>query len=350
MRVLRASFWVLAAVLGLEVVLRLFVVTPSTRTTDSVRGPHHFPHARVVNSDEGYVVERLNSFGLFDDEPDPVPARGRVLVLGDSHTQAQQVPREQRASEVAQRRLDGIDVINAGHTNWAPTDAIAFLEVWPDSLRPDVVVMQVAGNDLDQLQRPRRTHLERDGGGWRVVRKGHVASQSLPARIVRGISRRSALATVVRRRLAVLSSLERVRLRAKFDGVATAGDVSEDPDGPVGRRLTADNIAMVRTCLDALRRDDVVEILLYVPDFHYRSTGLVSHHPEAVEVFRQAAAEAGWHFLDTSGSLREAFARDGQPLHGFHNSKMGSGHMNAKGHTVVGVALAKAIDAALAER
>lgn len=336
--------WMFGSLLVLEVVLRLFLVTPSTRTTHPVRGPHHVAGARVVSSDEGYVVERLNSLGLFDDEPDPQPSRGRVLVLGDSHTQAQQVPRSSRTSEQAQQRLPGVDVINAGHTNWSPTDAIGFLEVWPDSLPVDLVVVQVAGNDLDQLERPRRTHVERDGDGWRVVRIAHVASTSLLARIVRGVSRHSSLATVVRRRLAVLSSIEKNRLRAKFDPAPARADVGEPVQGSSTRRLTGDNVARVRTALSALATDVEARVLLYVPDFHYRSDGLTSHHPDAAEVFRRAAAAEGWRFVDTSEAIRDGFARDRQPLHGFHNSVMGRGHLNAKGHAVVGAVLAETID------
>jgi hypothetical protein len=47
--------------------------------------------------------------------------------------------------------------------------------------------------------------------------------------------------------------------------------------------------------------------------------------------------------VDPADEFCAAYARTHQPVHGFQNSIMGQGHMNAAGHEIVGGMLAKAI-------
>jgi len=65
-----AATLTLALFLGvLEIVLRLWVITPTRPQEYTPDGWVEAPGARIVHSQEGYSVSRLNSYGFHDDEP-----------------------------------------------------------------------------------------------------------------------------------------------------------------------------------------------------------------------------------------------------------------------------------------
>jgi hypothetical protein len=51
--------------------------------------------------------------------------------------------------------------------------------------------------------------------------------------------------------------------------------------------------------------------------------------------------------VDPIDRFKAEFARTGQPLHGFSNSVLGSGHINAAGHRMLGEELARAVAEAM---
>jgi len=69
--------------------------------------------------------------------------------------------------------------------------------------------------------------------------------------------------------------------------------------------------------------------------------------PQAAAFYHAFAARNRVTLVDPLDELRAEFARTGQPLHGFQNSVLGKGHLNAAGHRVVGERLARAIAEAL---
>ena len=91
----------------------------------------------------------------------------------------------------------------------------------------------------------------------------------------------------------------------------------------------------------AVRHDRVV--YLYVPRLTYRTDQPALEWPEAREVFLEFARRTGATLVDPTDRLQAAFEATGQPLHGFHNSVMGEGHLNEAGHLVVGEALAEGL-------
>lgn len=89
----------------------------------------------------------FNSLGLNSAEHSYLPAPNvlRVLVLGDSATEALQVERPQSFSEQLQVMLRGdgrqVEVINAGHSGYGTDNELLFLQNEGIRYRPDVVLL-----------------------------------------------------------------------------------------------------------------------------------------------------------------------------------------------------------------
>jgi hypothetical protein len=82
------------------------------------------------------------------------PNEKRILILGDSYTEAYQVPGASRFTEIADRALRADPktkewrVINGGVENGCPAQYHLQLNQWLPELKPDIVVIHLAPNDV----------------------------------------------------------------------------------------------------------------------------------------------------------------------------------------------------------
>ena len=105
----------------------------------------------------GYEFEfrnyvRINSKGLRDVEHEYQPAAGtrRVLLLGDSFTEAMQVPHELSFAGVLDSGLgDAVQVVNAGTAAYGTDNELLFFETEGSRYQPDLVVLVLSlENDI----------------------------------------------------------------------------------------------------------------------------------------------------------------------------------------------------------
>lgn len=333
---------VLAAILGTtlflvaaEIVVRLWLVSPSIAVPDTRYTWVVPPHARIVSSAEGWSSTLTNSMGLLDDELRVPRARVRAVLLGDSFTEALQVARRDNFGSVAERRVPGLEVVNVGYSGRSPVEYSDWLEEYGSRLVPDIVVVQLNDSDLRDLVNP----VARARLATVAARPSGVPPEGRLARLSRRVLRNSALATVTWRRLKQLATDERKQLTKHFRG---AGAVAADSalEAPAADpRLPA--------LMDALHRRIVAHaprlVYLYIPSVDYFGPRFDYGEPQAAAFYHAFAARNRLVLVDPLDEIRAEFARTGQPLHGFPNSVMGGGHLNAAGHRVVGERLARAI-------
>lgn len=327
---------VLLGLLTAELVLRAWVVSPSAFRPDARFGNALRPHTRVLQSDEGYGDYRTDSVGRLD-RPWTRPRRARVLLLGDSYSAAQQVEYGERFSEIVEARLEGVEIVNSGRGGWYPPYYLAAARLERASLY-DAIIVQLNDGDLLELGRPDRIGFVRDEDGHLTLRERPFPTDAHGVvRLTRVITRHSALATAVIRRTKLLVAEEKKRLGARFTPPpASAGDLGE-----------ADACDRIEAVLAGVKEMGTPLAVLYIPQVDYARAGVPAQWPEHGELYREACARAGVTYLDATRLLQEAFEREGQPLHGFHNSTMGGGHLNERGHRVVGSALADTVEGLL---
>jgi hypothetical protein len=330
----RVRFWLqtlglfLCLIAGFEVLSRLFIGhSPAIRFDPRY---DRLPKANqpVVQSSEGFSRARTNELGHLDARMPGRPPSNGILILGDSYTEARQVAMSERFSDRLEQLL-GRRVYNVGHTGWSPVHSLEFLRSEQAAFTPATVIVQVSGNDLEDLFATKRPHLvESVPNGFSIV---------LPRRNKRGLAKQ---VTAVR---------EAVSARSAFAGEAIvalltlfkSGDGGDD--GGDAHQCAAPSprfTAAVRWLMIEFQRTHPDVRWLYLPLLDYQA-GCTDKCAAAAAMFHQAAAANRVPLVDATAAMCSQFAASHQPLHGFWNTIPGTGHMNAAGHEVVAIELAK---------
>jgi lysophospholipase L1-like esterase len=324
-----------AVLLAGELVIRTWLESPSVAVPVARFEWAFPPHARLVSSSEGHSVRRTNSMGLLDDElREPRPAC-RVLLVGDSYAEALEVPKDSCFADVAERSLPGTEIVNAGLSGRSPLDYAEWIETQGAQLNPDVIVVEISDARLTWLLQP--AALKRLASPPVPGVNEPAPVESAPRRFMRQCMRRSALVTLAWRRLTLLAADQGAALSRRFN--ATRGRSAPTVSGVDDPRLPA--------ILDGLHtriaRHAPRVVYLYIPHLEYFAPGVPETNPEVARLLGDLCARRGAGFLDAADAMRAEFLRTGQPVHGFPNSVVGSGHINAAGHRVVGEALARVL-------
>ncbi len=327
---------VVLTLLVLEFVLRQWIVSPSATVPDPQFEYFQRPYSRQVVSKEGYCRTRMNRYGLNDDDPLAVKPPLRALLVGDSFTEAMQVMPPRNFGRVAESLVEGLEICNGGRSGWGPPDLAAFAELRGKLFNPDVLVVQYNDLDLREFTRPGEIHLNRSHDGYELVIPTWPARRSGVHQWGSWLKHHSALFTQVERRLDVLIHTERERLKRHFS--PPPAHARENPDVS----FPPDSVDMLVYLHQRLNRIYPCIIYLYIPRIYYSQIdGGGLYTPRHRQVYHEFAQRVGATLIDPTDSLLAEYRRSGQPCHGFQNSIMGKGHLNARGHRIVGRMLAE---------
>lgn len=340
--VLRGSLAVLLSMGAMELVMRTWISTPATNVPDAEFKYFERPGSWQVQSREGYSRSSTNELGFFDD---PIPqddGRPRALILGDSYVEAKQVARSNSLTAVANSASTRAVVMNAARSGWSPPDLAHYATTRIHAFDPDVLVVVYNASDLFQFEQSNSVVLRQDERGRATLRvPRHPTSFGRLRESLQDLRRSSALITAVHRRLKQLVALEQERLASRFAKDFDERRTSEEFDfeACVASFVTLHEMVVEATGLPV--------IYVYVPPLEYAAQQARIDFPERRDVLREFSRRVGARFVDPTSMMVAEYGRTGRPLHGFVNSRIGEGHINAAGHRIVGEAIARAIDEAL---
>ena len=150
-------------IVGSEVYMRANGMFPEDR---AVWGSEYVPEmgfrlrpgaeAVWTNGIDFWTRSRVNSIGFLDKEPviPKPPGVFRIMVIGDSMVEAAQVSLEQKfqikLGELLQHDFPGskFDVVALGYSGTGQANQLPFFERFKDQLKPNLLVLVVANNDL----------------------------------------------------------------------------------------------------------------------------------------------------------------------------------------------------------
>jgi lysophospholipase L1-like esterase len=317
-----------AVLVAFEVLCRLLIGhAPATRFD-----PHYDrlprPDQPVVQSSEGWSRARTNELGHLDRAmPSPPPPDG-ILVVGDSFTEARQVAMAERFTDRLGEWLHR-RVYNVGHTGWSPIHALSFVAAERARFAPATVIVQISGNDFEDLITAKRPHVERTPSGLAIV---------WPRRDKHGTAKRiTQLRETVER--SALAGDAMTALLTLFKGTAAVDEGGESGNQTICEKpdpLVAEAIPWL---FGELKKTHPDVRLLYLPMLDYHA-GCIDRCAAGRALYAAAAAGQGLRMVDVTPALCARFAQTRQPLHGFWNTVPGTGHLNAEGHAVVARQLA----------
>jgi hypothetical protein len=337
-RTLPALIALLAFAAAGELAARRWLVAPMGTTLDARFGFIQRPGSRVVQSAEGWGAYTANADGFLDGEFAVAPPGERALLMGDSFTQGLQVREGERYSEVAERLVPGLDVLNVAAAGRSPIHYACFMPRFQAVFHPALAIVQIDDADLSEME---------GADAWtEVFDEFHAAGSAAaherarhagPLEPVRELARRSALLTQLQSRLKLLARQERTRLSQKL------GFSHANLEDVVARPATPRAEALLDSLIGEVVRVNPHTILVYVPHFYYFDRVPRVAYPVREAWYHALAARRGVPIVDPAAAMLAEFLRTREPLHGFLNSRPGEGHLNARGHRILGELLAETI-------
>lgn len=385
----RAAAPALALLLGLllvEGLLRLAQVAYPAfdRPTPGLR-QWGIPKAEGWAVGETRTWVKLNAQGARDVDHEIAKPQDtlRIVVVGDSYTDAFEVEREQAFPAVAERRLGecpalggrSVEMINLGRRGYGTTEELLALRRFGFVYDPDWVVLAfLTGNDFRNnaraLRDSDRPYHVYDGEGTLVLDESYMESADFRRRtgwrgdLWYGLLDRSRLFQLLRhlaRRIeGLIESAAREPEGAGFEP-GLDDRVYLEPDDPAWRSAWRVTEGVIRKMHDEVRAHDARFLLLTLsnaiqvhPDRelrerHRRRVGAKDlFYPD--RRLRAFAKEEGIEALVLAPELREWTERNETCIHGFEGPWLCRGHWNALGHRLAGERLAERLCAELEAR
>jgi lysophospholipase L1-like esterase len=368
---------VVLAMLLVEVALRVGGIGfPLFYQPDAHLGSVLRPGVQDWFRSEGRSWVAINGDGMRDREHQIRKPAGtfRIAVLGDSMSEALQVPMERNFSAVLQNRLQGCpalggkqtEALNFGVSGYGTAQELIMLQQRAWKYEPDLVLLAMfPGNDI----RNNSAALNHEPSApYYLLREGKLELAYPPTGPPENVLRRTRDVILDHSRL--LQTIYQIRKNLRTRGADRM--VSRDRDPTVYGEQGVDNATFAPPSGDDWRSAwQVTEMLLKSVRDETRAHGaslLVALIPSGIQdnpdgAVREAfMRRLGVHNLSYAHDRLAAFARqEGIPvipleaplrgyaesrhavLHGFPNGVMGFGHLNENGHQAAGEILAARI-------
>ncbi len=320
-----ALLGLLAAFIVMNALTAILVFRSPGRRMDPVYGDV-MNRGLLVSSTEGRAITHINSIGNRSSEPkESRPYSERLLFIGDSFTEAIQIPDRHTFPELVQSSLrqhgNNVVSINAGMDGANPAWFLYFGEALKKTYSPTRTVLEVGDTDFTfELQGPveKGYWLARDGAEWTVE-----GAQPPPA-----------AADVARNALTRLPAPYWIWQRFKKSRQARALAPASEPS-----HAEPNQVEWILRQLEKVYGPDLV--VLYRPEIDYAAAA--NERTETERLVEATAKRLGLTFVNPRDALLDRFAQTRQPLDGFNNTQPGTGHWNVEGHRIVAEQLFKAL-------
>jgi len=309
----KAAGGVLMTLLFWEIVVRLCVVSPAKINHDPELGPMKAAYVDVLRTYEGFSRFTTDAYGFNNDAlPMHLPAQ-RLLILGDSFVEAEQVNRTDNF--VARlNALPRVLAYNAGISGIDPRAFSVLLARFQPILHPTRLILCVNGGDLSALTSTRLPHDDAPTGVKRWL-------QPLFAH--------SALMTHLNWKY----KSEWVAWWQKLRGVQD--EVKHTEADVVSQKKIQRNLLNWQQLLSLWKQQGVPMLLLVMPAISYTPNGVVILDSPEADAMADVAKKLGVDVLRLEQAFADDFRQSGRVALGFSNSHLGSGHLNAQGHRIV---------------
>ena len=303
-----------------EIIVRFFVVSPAVVFFDHELGAMKAPYSSILRTYEGYSRFKTDQYGFNNDVlPKTLPDR-RILVLGDSFVEAEQVMRQDNFVTYL-NKLPNTFAYNAGYSGADPRAFPILLKRFFQRLKPTQIILCVNAADLDALETER------------------LPFQGAPVGLKRWLQpvfAHSALATHLNWKYKPVMMEWWLKVRGINDGVYQQNGLQQ-------KTHQDEHIKHWRHILLAIQQYKIPTLLLMMPNIHYGSHAAMlvpsKNHRDMVKT----ANDMGIKVLQSSEIFIRNFQETGLVALGFPNSHLGYGHLNRVGHRIVGREIERAL-------
>lgn len=325
--------WMLVFLTVLEIFIQSFVIKLPFQHFVSGLGYVPVDNAVTVWGVEGYGITHYLSYGEIS-TPYSGPGTS-VLVLGDSYTEALQVHDDQKFVSVAERILHergvNMDLHNLGASGRSLADYVYIAPFVIKEFSPDIIVVQLSGNDFDESLDPSREN-------YFVISEtsielAHNEDHFLVNQDLRNLIRLSGISTLARYKLSPIIQEQRERL--------ASGDDREHGDSEI---LFSDlKPHEMEMQISALRDayPDAELVFLVIPRLPFvQGNEFVWESIDDDFVVNTMKSFLDEPILYPREVFFELYIGKTKFSRGFTNTLPNSGHLNSDGNFAIGLALA----------
>ncbi len=337
--------WVLLALAGMESILRVTVYSePFVAVRTNWFGTVFPGGSFYLWAKEGFAVTRFD--GLPWEIQTPFRGGESIFVLGDSFTESLQVPDRQKYPSVAETilRRDGypMDIRNLGHSGMAMADYVTNVERYRALVQPRMIVVQLGDSDfVESFDAVRFNYfVARDG---KIVDLVHKAPME-------GAYQESELLSVnlglmlwgqygkSRAEQMWASAPPRSTGVAPLPAVAATAPPTFEPD------LATQQMELLLAAARGARL-----VLILSPHAPFVSGDRIEMEDKGHEALRAFLARSYPQLtvVDPLPEFRRLAMKWALPMGFFNSPTPGWGHLNRRGHEVIGRLLARAIEGGL---
>lgn len=325
MKVWKGLLGIACAVITWELMLRAMVIHSPGFYNHPVLG--RIPRAGpVLFSREGFARSHMNSLGMRGPELAPKqPGEVRILVMGDSLTQALHVADEETFCERLRARLTRslgrpVSVVNAGRPGASVAFYLHLAAYYTATVAPDYTILQLNDSDFaeEAFDATKSFRVVPRGGGFETVMHPEAPEPAL------------------RRVIGAFPWLADWRPVEGLVGFSISRQAVQKlamrmPDSNARPTNAAHRDGLVRWALPRLAAAYPRPVVLYVP-----TPATTVRHTETLVT--EVARAQGLPLVTVRREFWQADAASRPPF-GFPNSGFGRGHLNAHGHALVSAKL-----------
>lgn len=323
-----------------EILIRLYFLSPSRQIFDAELGWQYMPGTTIIHSKEGYARHQLNELGLNDSSIEGKVNERKVIVLGDSYTEALEVDRSENFVSQLDERFGNIDFINAGRGAYSPAHQLIVLSRLLETFKADQVLLVLSfGDSTDIIKTPKILQL--DGAGNILSMRPESEKRFAAKDRFKVVLHNSALMTYLMRRYAT-----DLRLLLKYiDEPRLIFSDNKQVSSPVDKELLfRQKLALFTYVFDEINKRAPLQIV-YVPHIVYLADGQAGVSPYSageIDVISAAARQSGVAFNSLDKVFIDDYKYTGEPAFGFHNTRIGGeGHLNSYGHVIAAQLIAQ---------
>ena len=315
-----------------ELIVRTLITSPEASIVDHELGWRYKPHSTIFQTTEGWAVNKINSLGFNDEELSPDNTKQRLLILGDSITEALQVSQQKNFTSLIEKNAGCVESFNGGRGGLSPIHYPIIERRLHERFLPDMIVVVVTYSDYSDINSNTQNYIVRDPVDGKIVDIVLKERKLQYLRIkLNFLFSNSSLFTYLKNRLRAIKR-DTIPVIAKIDHNDSQQRSQIDP------KMITEILSYVFLKLNKAEPLYV----LYIPNLKYLPDGLAEPEPESEEfeeIVKIASIDSGVPFLSAYDYMAESYANTGRPPVGFQNSNMLYGHLNETGHQAIASAI-----------
>lgn len=322
---LQISFIVIVLLIVGELITMMTITSPEASVPDEQLGWLLAPNTRVFNTKEGWASNTTNSLGFNDTEIQPEKTY-HVLVLGDSFTEALQVPRQENFTSVIEQSITSSDIINTGRADLSPLQYPVMARRMLREFQPDQIVMILSASDIDDILFNQAEIIRGNNGDITAINLNEKKMHWL-RKLASSVFSHSALATFLK---------ERLKAFAHSRKNANVVEI-EDRTIQEKKQISSELLNILKFVFSDVKNIAPLSIL-FIPELDYLPAGKSLEKRKSRDfsaLVSKVAMDNNIPFVSASKSMADSYKINVRPPVGFPNKSMFEGHLNPFGHRVI---------------